>query len=440
MRIKSISITNLRCIETARLEFAPGLNLIVGVNGVGKTTVLDALRINMSRVLPTASSLRGIRRLSFAPDDIRLGAPFLDVVLTLDVNGEGFTHSRRQWLERIAKDDLENLEVLRREIRDSERLRDRQRTLLRELETPQDLEDKDYFSPSKRELSRRVNGLRVMPNCIYFATSRSVVVARRPSASKAAGGSKAAYANALAARPWNIAEFAEWIYAQEVLSAESEVAARHLRALRDAVSLFLPEYGSVRVGGEESKTLVIEHNVAELDVAWLSDGERGVLALVLDLARRLSQANPTLDAPLSEGEAIVLIDELDLHLHPKWQRQIVHKLVEVFPRCQFIATTHSPQVIGEVENDRIQIIADGQVHRPTHSYGVDSSRVLEEVMGAHPRAREVDELLSQLSDEIGRQRYDEARALLRQLKSHLGENDPEVTRAEALLGFMEGDE
>ena len=78
----------------------------------------------------------------------------------------------------------------------------------------------------------------------------------------------------------------------------------------------------------------------------------------------------------------MLIDEIDLHLHPKWQRQIVHKLTEVFPRCQFITTTHSPQVIGEVEHDRIQIIANGEVYSPTHSFGVDSSRLLEEITGS----------------------------------------------------------
>jgi predicted ATP-binding protein involved in virulence len=159
----------------------------------------------------------------------------------------------------------------------------------------------------------------------------------------------------------------------------------------------------------------------------------------LDLARRLSQANPSLDDPLTEGDALVLIDEIDLHLHPKWQRQIVRNLTTVFPRCQFIVTTHSPQVIGEVEHDRIQIIANGQVYSPTHSFGVDSSRVLEEIMEADPRAQEVKDLLSQLSQEVGNQRFESARVLLAQLVDRLGEDDPEVTRVRTLLDFMEGE-
>ena len=136
----------------------------------------------------------------------------------------------------------------------------------------------------------------------------------------------------------------------------------------------------------------------------------------------------------------MLIDEIDLHLHPKWQRQIVHNLSAVFPHCQFIATTHSPQIIGEVEHDRIHIIANGEVYSPTHSFGVDSSRVLEEIMDSPPRATEVDALLKKVSKEVSKQRYEHARQSLAQLIELLGEGDPEVTRIRTLLDFMEGEE
>ena len=136
----------------------------------------------------------------------------------------------------------------------------------------------------------------------------------------------------------------------------------------------------------------------------------------------------------------MLIDEIDLHLHPKWERQVVHKLTATFPRCQFIATTHSPQVIGEVEHDRIQIIADGEVYSPAHSFGVDSSRVLADVMETEPRTPEVEAVLSDLAQAIRRQRYDNARGLLARLIDRLGENDPEVTRIRTLLGLIEGEE
>jgi hypothetical protein len=93
-----------------------------------------------------------------------------------------------------------------------------------------------------------------------------------------------------------------------------------------------------------------------------------------------------------------------------------------------------------VEHGRIQIIADGQVYSPTHSYGVDSNRVLEEVMGSDPRAKEVQSLLTEVSQMIGTHQFDQARRLLSQIVEQLGENDPEVTRIRTLLDFVEGKE
>jgi predicted ATP-binding protein involved in virulence len=161
----------------------------------------------------------------------------------------------------------------------------------------------------------------------------------------------------------------------------------------------------------------------------------------MDLTRRLAQANPDLADPAANAEAVVLIDEIDLHLHPKWQRQIVHNLTAAFPCCQFIATTHSPQVIGEVEHDRIQIVADGQVYSPTHSYGVDSSRVLEEVMDSTSRTSKAQDLISRTSEAIGEQRFGDARHLVDELEA-MTENpsDAEVTRLRTLLDFVEGKE
>jgi predicted ATP-binding protein involved in virulence len=210
--------------------------------------------------------------------------------------------------------------------------------------------------------------------------------------------------------------------------------------LADALKRFVPNCENLRPSDEDSGGQVIDVRPTTIEVAQLSDGERGTLALVLDLTRRLAQANPETTDPAAESEAVVLIDEIDLHLHPKWQRQIVRNLTAAFPRCQFIATTHSPQVIGEIEHDRIQIIANGQVYSPTHSYGVDSSRVLEEVMGSDPRTKEVGDLLSKISRAIGQHQFPQARDLLTQAVAQLGETDPEITRIRTLLDFVEGRE
>ena len=439
MRITSLKLANVRAMETAEFRFQPGFNLIVGVNGVGKSTVLDALRICMSRIFPSTTTSRA-KAMSFDINDIRGSFPFLDVELSLVIGVDEFRFTRRQRRETFVADNVDNIEKLRQEILHSERLRDRARNLLRELEESHGVFDSDTFSPSRAELKSAASTATVAPNCVFFSTNRSVASSSSTAKSRVVGGISAAYAEALVPRPMYVAQFADWIQAQEALAKELKAAKRHLAVLRSAVNRFLPTYENLRPAGDNSSHLLIDQGETSLDVAQLSDGERGVLALILDLARRLSQANPSLDDPLSEGHAVVLIDEIDLHLHPKWQRQIVHNLTAVFPRCQFIATTHSPQIIGEVEHDRIHIIANGEIYSPTHSFGVDSSRVLEEIMDSPPRATKVDELLKKVSKEVGKQRYEHARQSLAQLVELLGEADPEVTRIRTLLDFIEGEE
>ena len=161
--------------------------------------------------------------------------------------------------------------------------------------------------------------------------------------------------------------------------------------------------------------------------------------LILDIARRLTQANPNLVDPLSEGQAIILIDEIDLHLHPQWQRKIVADLVRTFPNCQFIATTHSPQVIGEVPHEQIQMIDGDNVYVPDHSFGVDASRVLEELMDTKPRNADVDAKLNKIAALIDDGEESEARRLIDELAKEIGDVDPEITRARLLLDFMDED-
>jgi len=348
-----------------------------------------------------------------------------------------FRFIRRQWRVNRAIYDEKNTEKLRREILDSNRLRDHPRDLLRELDSPLSTLDQDNILPSKLDLKKCKTISMVAPNCIFFSTSRSIVSNAVATKSRAVGNEAASYAEALSSRPIYLSQFAEWMRAQEGISSEHYLSAKHLQVMRSTVRQFLPGYENLRADPIDPRRLLIDKDGIPLDAKQLSDGERGVLALVLDLARRLSQANPKLDDPLQNGEAIVLIDEIDLHLHPKWQREIVHKLTNTFPKCQFIATTHSPQIIGEVGHDRIQIISDSFVYSPEHSFGIDSSRVLEEIMDSLPRNERTQKLLVAISHNIDVKKFMEARSLLSDLKQQVGENDPEVIRIDTLLGFME---
>ena len=133
---------------------------------------------------------------------------------------------------------------------------------------------------------------------------------------------------------------------------------------------------------------------------------------------------------------MVLIDELDVHLHPKWQRQVATDLKETFPGIQFVCTSHSPQVIGEVKPEELRLL-DEETTTPKRSFGMDSSRVLEEVMDAKARNESVDKLLRDLFSLIDKEDFDGARKLLPDIEAKLGPDDPEITRAHTLMTFLE---
>ena len=417
MRVTSLQLTNLRSISSAEFRFKRGFNLIVGVNGVGKSSVLDALSVCLSAYVKRANRTNA-RAKHFVSSDIRVGASGLTVECGSKIGSMEHRYLIHRPRETSAPQQIE-AGVLRGQV---------------------------YYTPARSSFlgkppqvatGREPEG---RPLAVLFSTNRAVPSRRAPSKRLTAGGTDAAFGDALAAsRELRLGEIAAWMRAQESLQSESASAATALRALQDMVRRFLERYTDLRVD-ESERGLLIDRGGSAVTVQHMSDGERGTLALVLDLTRRLVQANPEMDNPAAEAEAVVLIDEIDLHLHPAWQRLIVHKLTSTFPRCQFIATTHSPQVIGEVEHNRIHIMTDGEVYSPTHSFGVDSSRVLDEIMDADSRTQKTRDLLSRVSVAIGKQRYTEARELLVSIADVLGETDPEVTRIQTLLDFLEDPE
>ena len=433
MIVKSLTLVNVRALETAELLLQSDFNLLVGVNGVGKSTVLDTLRICMSRILPLITASRA-RAMAFSPDDIRKGKPVLEAGLTMVLGGPDFRFTRRQWRQHIAPDDSSNLRKLRRQIIDSERLSDRRRNLLRELDTSQRVADRDSFVPSKSELKRTAGGIAIPPNCVFFSTDRSSL--RDPGKSGAPGGIATAYAKGLRTRPADVAEFAKWLRVQEALAEEQKGSARHLRVLQSAVERFLPTYRNLRAARRGRSRLRIDRGRMALEVVQLSDGERGVLALVLDLARRLSQANPLLDDPLSEGQAVVLIDEIDLHLHPKWQRQIASKLTATFPRCQFIVTSHSPQVVASVAPEQVHVLTPEGVVRPDRSRGMDSNWILRHLMEADDRPMDARAILDSVERSVAEGAFADARAEIADAKQK-GFDLPEWSILEARIARLE---
>jgi hypothetical protein len=157
--------------------------------------------------------------------------------------------------------------------------------------------------------------------------------------------------------------------------------------------------------------------------------------MVGDLARRLAIANPEMEKP-ELGSGVVLIDEIELHLHPKWQRMVIPALLRTFPNCQFIITTHSPQVLGEVKDGKIYRLANtesGVTAEIVRTYGRDSNRILEDEMGVPKRSQEIKDGLRDLFRLIDDGNLPKARELQTFLKEEIGFDEPEFARADVLI-------
>ena len=171
----------------------------------------------------------------------------------------------------------------------------------------------------------------------------------------------------------------------------------------------------------------------------LSDGYHVYIALVADIARRAVMLNEIdgADAP-ARVEGVVLIDELDLHLHPQWQRVALPRLRRAFPRLQFIVTTHSPQVLSSAENRQVRRLFGGALQEgPVFVESRDTNAILREYMLTDDRSPEGIDALRKLHDCIDQGRREEAEKLYQELLGRWGDLDPDLTRARAFIDMEE---
>lgn len=212
---------------------------------------------------------------------------------------------------------------------------------------------------------------------------------------------------------------------------------RDLEFVSYAIEKFIPEYKNIRIDRNErgSAQMLVDKDGKEFDIGQLSDGEKNLIALIGDIARRLTIANPQSDKPLEES-GIVLIDELDLHLHPKWQRIVAERITKVFPKCQFIVSSHSPQVISHIKAESIIALKNegGEINVNTvnDSYGKNSDRILEDIMDETARPKKVKKELHQIFKLIEDGEIDNAREEILRLREKIGE-DGELIKAEVLI-------
>ncbi len=411
MKVRSIKLTDFRGLQHLAVDFTQQTTAFVGVNGVGKSTVLDAVAIALSQLTWRING-QPLRARPIAHDDIRQGADFARIEIGAEVRGQpvswAIVTNRRKgnYAEPERKSDLEALNAAVKAL-DAE-----WEHVETERQEPYDL-----------------------PMAVYYDVNRAVLEVPMRVREKLIHNPNSVYQDALDHGGADFKRFFIWFrncedHENEQRRDDPTFRDRALEAVRAAVATFTA-FRDLRIRRSPLRMTVVKQGT-ELNVAQLSDGERNMLALVGDMARRLSVLNPCLANP-NAGHGVALIDEIDLHLHPRWQREIVGKLQRTFPNCQFIISTHSPQVLGELAAESIYLLRQGQdVGHPQVSYGLTSGQVLEELMDAQARPAAVETQLSAIYENIERSNLSQAKALLTELQQR-APGIPEIAGAEALL-------
>ncbi len=227
-------------------------------------------------------------------------------------------------------------------------------------------------------------------------------------------------------------EFNQFFIRSDVLvSTVSKGISSQLEHVRNAIDYFT-NFKNIRVRRLNKPTMIVEKDGEELDVNQLSQGEKSLLALVGDIARRLALLNPSLDNPL-EGEGVVMIDEVDLHLHPKWQHDLIDKLVKTFPNVQFILTTHSPHVISDRNDILLYSLDDGELIEMPNVYGEDVNTVLTKIFDVDIRDSEVEKQFTIIRRAISNHDYSIAESNIEQLAEKLPSDHLELLKCRLLL-------
>lgn len=383
IRLQRLELENFRGFEKLELDFEPDLTVLVGANGSGKTSILEAIicavRGNLSPTDMRSGAVRTIVRLQKAT---KWGAPGPDARIEAT------------------------------------------------------------YGPDGRMRPNRVVG-RPHPHLYIYRVNRQV----RDQTPDAASTS---YSRAWSAQDnWDNAsasyeDFFHWLKALDDLENEQMrydggAPNPQLTAVKQAILALLPELQEIRVRRHmppfsEKPMLMLRKGDVELPFDALSEGERTTIAMVGDIARRLVLLGEHED-PL-QAAATVLIDEIEQHAHPGWQRQILRRLRRTFPNVQLITTTHSPIIVSEVEPRHLRVLKDFALVPPEHGPGRDANAVLEDVFGVPRRTQEVQDALDALASAIEDERFDEADQLLARLDTMIpGGSDPDVVYYRNLLAL-----
>jgi predicted ATP-binding protein involved in virulence len=445
MRINHLTVQNFKGFAEREFEFprrldAPpdeqgSFHLLIGENGSGKTSALDALAVALGiwLVEPPDSILQNSRR-NILPNEVRLEPrqegdriqfrPCKPVAVRATGNLAGRTNVA--WTRQIREDGTRTTNAEAQE----------------SLEIIRDVYRRDQAGEQV-----------VCPVLAYYGAGRAWLASyeRVSKESQLNGPARrwAAFYDCLNERI-RFADLRQW-FQRELIAAGNRGGRMRpgFEAVRRAILNCVPKADGVWLDGDREEIVLSIAGGAQ-PFGNLSAGQRMMLGLAADLAIKAVTQNARLlpadelgaeDEPLprllTQTPGVVLIDELDVHLHPKWQRRVAADLKRTFPNVQFVCTSHSPQVIGELARDEIMDLRGDGTGPPAIAYGADSNWILDHVMDASSRAAPARQIIREAEDALDERDFPKVRTALDRLRRMLGGEDGELVRLESSLYTLE---
>ena len=430
MKLEKIRITNYRCFKDADIEFDDHATLIVGKNGAGKTAILDAVAVAVSTFLLGIDG--GVSR-SISKDDARY--EFHDLDGTVDPQ-----HLFPVSIESIG-DCLDNCDVKW------------MRSLNSESGNTTVKEARELTNISKDAQKRIMTGDKslILPLISYYGTGRLYVQKKEKKNIKSLTEFKrqVGYVDCMAAES-NEKLMLNWFQIQTLKSLQEQQ-----RTGKVEKSLLLKTVESAickcfeRISGSKNADIVFDLDTHRLVLNFegtdgslqkfamdeMSDGYKNTLSMIGDIAYRMAVLNPMLgDKVLEETTGVVVIDEIDLHLHPQWQQTIISDLNTIFPKIQFIVSSHAPAVINSVAKEQIRILDNGEIYMPAaQTYGRDANSILREVMKVSERPADIKQRMNLFYSYMDENNYKEADKVLTEIEAIVGTTDPDIAAARTSL-------
>lgn len=413
MILKKLSVNNYKSLHHTEIVFEGKNTIIFGVNGVGKSSVLSAINLLASVWINRLNGRNSNN--SINDSDIYIGESELSIQGIFCLDEKEYPLSRYYQLS-VENDRSRRVNYDKKEYE----------TFVREF-------SEKYLNSASEE----------MPVYVFYGTNRAVI--NIPYKQENQKYDMLSALEKAIDSSVDFKRFFEWFRDSESRETKTMRNAiesnlpvtsdRMLDKVRFAIESIIENVSDLKVQYDPVRMTVMKDG-QEIRVDMLSDGEKCTLALFGDLARRLCLANPRLDDPF-KGKGIVLIDEIELHMHPSWQRKVLSKLNELFPNIQFIVTTHSPQVLGEADNNYLILAIDENtktINTIKRLDGYDSNYILEEYMHTSSKNEETQSLIDMINELIVRKDFKNAETKLSYLKDIVGNDNEDYILAS---GFFE---